>query len=376
VAAACKAISVDRWRYDCFFQGAEALHGQRWTDATTRVAPAQQLCFGAGPYASKCLNHLLAYVGAGAPAADGDPTLWGNLNAYAEATRHHLAGKPEIARRIVDRMWAFALKVAYGAATNLDGTSMDGIEAAGVPHARAALTWTLLSRSEGDTADLVTWIDRVQTAMTVREARPGAGRVGRIEVRNSVRRYWHRVLGSESKLEWTPFMGNARRAVSDSPFVDTAICVLESAARTDPIREDLLLQGANHPEEIIRWTAVRLLAGTRRGASQIEIARTDASAMVRERADTEPIHRGQAKRSPETPPGPEERAGGQERRPPAPGDKKRPEGKKKPAPKTRPAPGVRPAPGEGSKPKADAPHKPRPGTTKTAPASSSPTSER
>jgi len=63
----------------------------------------------------------------------------------------------------------------------------------------------------------------------------------------------------DAAIPATHFLVSSRRARSDDPRTDAAICILEAAA-TLPHTHDLLAQGLRHPDPLVQWTARRLLA--------------------------------------------------------------------------------------------------------------------
>ena len=54
------------------------------------------------------------------------------------------------------------------------------------------------------------------------------------------------------------YIGMGSRGSSENSKEDRLVSLLEAAARQDPPLDALLVEGAAHPSEIVRWTAVRL----------------------------------------------------------------------------------------------------------------------
>ena len=54
------------------------------------------------------------------------------------------------------------------------------------------------------------------------------------------------------------YLSGSRRLVSENVQTDLAICLLEAAARTDPVMRALLEEGLEHPSDVVQQTAQRL----------------------------------------------------------------------------------------------------------------------
>jgi len=279
---ACLDIEVEKWRYECFFQAADASFR-----AERRVmSPTIELCLGTGPYIPRCLGHIAVTLAGDAPRADrsAEPA-WRALNASAQELRaatKHLA--PVLAEPVVDRMWASALGRAYGSVPEVMGGPLNTLEPAAHPHLRAAAAWRLWQLEGGQTRDAAAWVVRVGEALAVRPEIVDSTPSKLPEVVPATD-YWGEDLPGEEALPRIIYMADRLRAPHQSLEIDTLLCVLEAAARGEHDARPLFDEALGHPELVVRWTAARLLPALLPAPDLVARARADADPLVRQRAE-------------------------------------------------------------------------------------------
>ncbi|NOY26329.1 MAG: hypothetical protein GXP62_10700 [Oligoflexia bacterium] len=212
-----------------------------------------------------------------APAADA----WSRLAGRVRELRARVGtADPILADRVVGRTWAEAMLLSYGLVRDVSGTPLDYVPADALPHVRAAVAWRMAARSSDD--DLATRVETVARMLARRETRALAEPLQSGHLR--IAGLWARDLPGEEGIPWVAYLQDARRAWSPDATIDGKICVLEAAARMNPVQVDLLVEGLGDEQELVRWTAARLLAATKPGHIALAHARDDSSARVRQRA--------------------------------------------------------------------------------------------
>jgi hypothetical protein len=93
-------------------------------------------------------------------------------------------------------------------------------------------------------------------------------------------------------------MGQARRAWSDDARADATICMLEAFARSRPPRVDLVAQGLEHEDEMVRWTAARLVQAVDHKGTYLPQLAAHPDALVRARSGRLQRRRDEAKPPP------------------------------------------------------------------------------
>lgn len=275
---ACMAVEDDKWRSECFFDVAEQLCGPKRSQL---CGVAARLCLGAARYRIPCFVEVAGEISKLAPAAgSGDAEAWRALRgAIDQAERLLSKDSPELARRFADRTWAEAIRRAYQGAPAV-GTPMDHVPEQVHPHVRATLAKLLLR--DGEARSLAAWGQALAEAEARRSAEglpePSPAAIARSGGR------WSVTLPQEERLQARSYLGDARRAVHADIELDRLICVLEAAARRTPAAVELLAEGATHPDRLVRWTAVRLLASAEPSHVALHEALSDPEPLVRERA--------------------------------------------------------------------------------------------
>jgi hypothetical protein len=244
----------ERWRSDCYFSAAEHLirahgHGQ--------YTAAVGLCAGAGAYTAPCLRYLQWELARAAPHADEDNVVgWAQARLAADAVGEHWAGTL-LAEPMVDGYWALATGMAMQHASVLSGDMLDHVPKEARPHVRGAAATRLMSEVSDPALDLQDWADRIYGVLVQRAGKqPRATRHGQYWVPKAK---WSRKAASEAGMPVIPNQGSAPRVVAEAPEIDMLLCVLEAAARLDPVPIALLEQGRSHTDPKVRWTSEQLL---------------------------------------------------------------------------------------------------------------------
>lgn len=258
---------------------AEQACGGKDLDACGRAA---ELCLEAGTRRPLCLDRIARALAATAPAAEGgDPEAWATLHSRVRELRARLSpADPILADRVVQRVWAEALLVAYGLARLPNGAPLSLLPPEVEPHARAAVAWRLSTRTEQES--LAERADLVLELLSKRERRRGGAPMSAARV--EVPSLWPTDLPGEEGLGFLPYLQGARRTFASEPRTDARICVLEAAARLRPPDARLLEEGLRDEDRRVRWTAARLLAEVLPDGPALARARQDADPLVRQRA--------------------------------------------------------------------------------------------
>jgi len=262
-AALCAAIPLtsnppERWRSDCFFNAAERLVE---IQGHNHYAQAVGLCHEAKKYFAPCVTHLLMSMARVVPAADEKGAQeWVAAREAASAIAAYWAGT-SLAERLVDGFWALATGMAMHSAPEVSGDLLEHVPPEAVPHVRAAAAARMLAIGRSKESTLKGWSNAVSAALKLRKNQ---------ELRRSRhRRYrvadaqWPRRVGEKDGMKIIFYNGPAVRVVAEDPGIDMTICVLEAAARLDPVPTELLRDGLAHRDRRVRWTAEQLLLKTR-----------------------------------------------------------------------------------------------------------------
>jgi len=252
----CHDVPEGKWRDECYFEASEGAYARGGHGTPT---DAMELCLRAGMFFDRCLGHLAGKIGHTAPRADAvAPDLWADLKANTEAVHAALARyDAPLAERWADLVWSLAMATAYNRVEDPAGNPLDWVGPEALPHARAAMAWTLWAREGDSVRDLASWATEVNEALEHRSHAPeGPGAFDDQTVTSA----WLQDLPGEEALPWVNYRGNtSRRVLSDDPTLDAMICVLEAAGRSPGRpRIALLDQGLSHADRLVRWTAARL----------------------------------------------------------------------------------------------------------------------
>ena len=277
--ASCRALPASKDADECAFLAAEAL-----LEPTTgvgrapdRLAPAVELCLSAASFQGQCLAHLTESLGGWVPGDRAmDAASWASIEAARMAGHDLLEGlRPGLGAAWNARVWT---EVAWSMVAHLDEPAPMGIDGApdgARPHLRGAMA-TLVVETVGDLDTL-----RVRVEDSVEAEPRGVARGARRPLHDPD--YWTRDLPGEEVLPSLTFVGRARRTTSDDAVIDGLIVVLEAGARSDPPRHDLLAEGLQHSDPLVRWTAVRLQRCVDPDWDPAGLAQ-DADALVSQRA--------------------------------------------------------------------------------------------
>lgn len=277
-AAACAAITSPLWRAECMFQAAETA-----TDGTGAVsAQAGTLCLGASDLLGRCLEHVVKRTGQRAPRAGSstDGERWARLAEAITGGAAALASTDaDLALQLEDHGWAFALRVAYAQESAPNGAPLAVIPERASPHLRASLAWRLWALEGTQGRDLAAWQARLAEALADRSTYE-APRRPIPDLSQAVARLWEPLPGEEA-LPQIPWLGPARRTLGEDEPADLLICLLEAAARSEPLAEPLFAEALKHPSARVRWTAARLLSAVK--PSSRVLVKGDRDPLVRAR---------------------------------------------------------------------------------------------
>ena len=257
-AVRCAAIEVENgpsplWQAECRFTAAEAAIRVQGSEG---YAGAVELCLSAGRFRERCLIHLSRGLAAQTPASDTKPgsALRATVKS-ADAVGRYWASDPA-ASRFVNHFWSLAIGYAYLRADSVTGDVLDGVPASVIPHVHAAAAWRLMQLQGEKTQTLAQWADALDSALKLR-----AGKVeremGAVHM-PGVGNLWPDGKEDSHAASAVIYMGMGSRGSTEDTEEDRLISLLEAAARQDPPMDALLVEGAAHPSEIVRWTAVRL----------------------------------------------------------------------------------------------------------------------
>ena len=266
-ARACTSVGTETLRAECLFSSAEVAVTGRGADA---YEGAVELCLASGGFASNCLAHTLSLLGQiGVDSTHGDPDDWVPLRQGALAIRRRWeADYPEVSALYEQRFWSDAMALAYGASPVVSGGPIAGVPEIALPHVRAGAATRLIELEGVAGRSLDELVAAVETALTLRIAEPP--RIDPPHLFQGVRDLWPEDLSGEDRFPAVLFLGTGRRAVSDDPKVDLAICLLEALGRRScapppggeaesaAVRATIE-QGLDHPDELVQFTARRVL---------------------------------------------------------------------------------------------------------------------
>jgi hypothetical protein len=282
-ARACLGVPEGKWRYECFFSAADT------SFKAGQVQSVVELCMGSGPYLPRCLVHLLVQVEQLAPSAEvRDARGWEAVSALTSETRAALEARlPELSERTIERLWAGVMARSYTEVTRVTGLPLEAVEAAALPHVRAAAAarlWALESKRAERGAEV--WVGWLKQALADREPSRTGGPVPKRSVEPGMGG-WEVTLEGEEALPRVPYLGDAWRAWSPDEDTDLLICLLEAAARGAGKRDRLFQDAMAHADPLVRWTAARLVAADTLTApvpGVLEAAAGDTDPRVRARA--------------------------------------------------------------------------------------------
>lgn len=252
----CISMERDDLAWECLFQSAERavrLHGSE------AYGPAVDLCLASGTYTRRCLHHLGAWLAVAAPGAtEGGADAWQPVLDAADAIEKRWGGQPR-QLPILDRYWSDVAAFTYDETDELVGNPLDRLPEEAHPHLRAAAAFRALQLQPPSHRDLAGWSEHLGRSLS-RRVTPGPVTPPGDELPfRKIPDLWQRTLPEEASLTRIHYLGTAYRAVVDEPVIDRTLCVLEAAARYEPRPLRLLLDAADHVDERVRWTAVRLL---------------------------------------------------------------------------------------------------------------------
>ncbi|MDP2304801.1 MAG: hypothetical protein Q8P18_02080 [Pseudomonadota bacterium] len=287
-AGACAALSEGQWRDECFFQAAEI--GVRSHGAAGYPAAAR-MCQRAGGFESRCHAHLLL-------------GLHGDVAGAASAIESAWADHELVRRYLLDEFWSgYVTQVLRDLAPD-PATEPPPIA---MRHARLELALVVVVASSAED-DPAAPLDALATRVAGWEPTVWTSHHDIIPADAPMRANWSDDAPGEDTVPAMLLRARSRRAWSEDANVDRRICLLEAAAIVPQARTDLLRDGLDDEDAIVRWTAARLLAVFDSGDAALQArALSDPDARVRARAQFD-AHRA----SPGEPPTP----GGQ---PPTPG---------------------------------------------------------
>ena len=239
------------WRADCFFQAAELLVER---SGRSQLDAALDFCGGAGSFRGRCAASVMATLAATAPPSTvGDVVRWAPQLMTMHAMRDWF-DDPVMRRRTEDRYTAMMVFAAVGKATEASGDALDGLPSQAAVHIRAALSHRLITQQ----TEATTLEEAMSMVAAALERRVASDRYADVQA-PVVADLWPKDREGESHLAAVSYLGHSRRTVANDPETDTAICVLEAAARAHPAWEAVLEEAKEHPDERVRWTAVRLV---------------------------------------------------------------------------------------------------------------------
>lgn len=254
-AARCLAIGEAVGRKECFFRVAEAL-----AEEPQNAAAIADLCLAAEDFAPRCLGHStnrLARAAAARYGATGDTAA---LNDAARSLTAPWTGRDEaLGQQLAGRFWSAAMEALFSWMPTPGGAGFADAPPEATPQLHAALAQRLITENPTAHADLSAWVHAALTALaapTPPSPWPGAAPPPLAKVA-----LWTRDAGpADAAIPAAHLRETSRRAVSEDPAIDLAICVLEAAAR-EPKADAaaLLAEAAAHPDPLVRWTAARLV---------------------------------------------------------------------------------------------------------------------
>lgn len=266
-AAACAAIAVEKWRFECMFSAAEEVIETRGAEG---VADSSDLCLAAGDFASNCIRHLVERLARDTPDATvTDPAVWAGVRRGADRLRETWSARDSrLAELYVGRYWSEVARFAYGWTSEVTGGPLAVLSAEAAPYVRASAAARLVALDGLQAhATLADWTDALRDAL----ARTASASLDhpREDLNHDAEIFWPEDVGAEdSTIPAIFYMGTARRAVSPDPEVDLQLCILEAIARqglvstATPVDRAAALrivaEGLGAADGLVRWTAARL----------------------------------------------------------------------------------------------------------------------
>lgn len=257
-AVRCAGIEVEDgesalWQAECRFSAAEAtIKGQ----GSAGYAGAAELCMSSDRFRERCLIHLSRELAAKTPPADCAPGP--ALKATVESAQAigRFWGSDAAANKFVDHFWSLAIGYAFLRADTVTGDIIDGVPETVLPHIHAAAAWRLIQLDAAQARTLAQWAEALDTHLKARAGLP-ARPIQAVHM-PGVGNLWPAGKDDGSRITAVIYMGMGSRGRSDEVQEDRLICLLEAAARQDPLMETLLSEGAGHSSGVVNWTAVRL----------------------------------------------------------------------------------------------------------------------
>lgn len=254
-AALCRGIDDGIWQEECFFRVAERaiLAGDQ------AFASTMGLCLEAGRFESNCRDHVRNTLTWHVPSVDA-----GNLYSWQERARgvEAMIGQmsqesPEFGRYLEEVYWAEVMEKAYSSTEVVLGFPEGVLPAVASPHVRAAAAARMMTMDETVSWALLEWVEALTQALaTARDFDDITMQDGR-RTPPRVVDLW---AGQGADVDTTVvYRSGSRRLVASDARSDLAICVLEAAARAQPVRTALLKEGQQHDAVVVRRTAQRLL---------------------------------------------------------------------------------------------------------------------
>lgn len=99
---------------------------------------------------------------------------------------------------------------------------------------------------------------------------------------------WMSWLEGERDRPTALYLGQARRALAEAPVADGLVRLLEAAARQTLPDWNLLLEGLDHADPTVRWTAARLIRARDVRGQLGERLRASSDPLVAAQADRPP----------------------------------------------------------------------------------------
>ena len=254
-----------RWREECIFQCAEKLMSGA---SLSRLPDASGMCMASGDFAANCLAHLTRDLAKQAPPSSVPQRgPWTPILAAAATLDEYWSPRDAaFAQVAIDRLWADALSLSYARSPSIVGNPLDLLPEPARPHIHAGAAMRMLGTEPEPTLSLLQQQARLAEALTTRSARPLPP--SNVPLRFLALDLWPADAPGEQTIPAGFMPGNARRPVSEDPTTDQILALMEAAARMDPPMLDLIRQGVEHEQEVVRWSAKRLLSALADGASE------------------------------------------------------------------------------------------------------------
>lgn len=254
-AALCKGIDDGIWQEECFFRVAERaiLVGDQ------AFASTMGLCLEAGRFESNCRDHVRNTLTWHVPSVDA-----GNLHSWQERARVVDAmikqvsqEAPEFGRYIEEVYWAEVMEKAYSSTEVVLGFPADLLPAAAHSHVRASAAARLMIAEPAPSRGLSEWVEALEVALATTRDFDDITMLDGRRTPPRVADLWEERAADVSGT--VVYRSGSRRLVASDARVDLAICVLEAAARTQPVHAALLAEGLEHASPRVHQTAQRLL---------------------------------------------------------------------------------------------------------------------